>query len=352
MRPTNRRDLLKRAAGLGVVGLIPKMGWAAAGGPSYLAAAGLPDGRFELLGLGAGGAEKFRLPLPGRGHAAAAHPTRPEAVAFARRPGTFAVVIDCAEGRETARLTAPEGWNFGGHGAYSRDGQRLFTTESGPEGENGALGIWDAMNGYRRMGRIASGGIGPHEMLLMPDGRLAVANGGILTDPATGRAKLNLATMQPNLAFVDVEKGALGDVFEPPTTLRQLSLRHLAVARDGTLAMALQWEGSALQAPPLLGVLRPGRLRFSPHRTRSSAACAIMRAASRSLRTAAGRRSQRPAAGGCWCSISRARSAWGKSRLLTSAASHPAEAGSPAQPGWGATWWSIWTARWSRPDRA
>ena len=42
----------------------------------------------------------------------------------------------------------------------------------------------------------------------MPDGRrLAVANGGIETDPTSGRAELNLATMQSNLAYVDVGDG-------------------------------------------------------------------------------------------------------------------------------------------------
>ena len=104
------------------LGLVPAIGWAAAGAPDYLAAAGLPDGGYCLLGLTAAGGECFRLPLPDRGHAAAAHPERPEAVAFARRPGTFALVIDCAEGREVARLHSPEGRHFFGHGAFTPDG--------------------------------------------------------------------------------------------------------------------------------------------------------------------------------------------------------------------------------------
>ena len=106
---TSRRTFLRGAAGLGGATLIPTIGWAAAGAPHYLNAAGLPDGSYWLLGLTEDGAETFRLPLPDRGHAAAAHPERPEAVAFARRPGTFAVVIDCAEGREIAQLHTPRG---------------------------------------------------------------------------------------------------------------------------------------------------------------------------------------------------------------------------------------------------
>ena len=256
---TTRRSFLRVAAGIGTAGLMPSLGWAAAGGPDYLAAAGLADGSYCLLGLTADGAECFRLPLPDRGHAAAAHPKRPEAVAFARRPGTFALVIDCAEGREVARLHSPEGRHFYGHGAFTPDGGLLYTTENAIEEGTGRLGVWDARDGYRRIGEVVTGGSGPHEVRLMPDGRrLAVANGGIETDPTSGRAELNLATMQSNLAYVDAGTGALLDVLELDEALRLNSLRHIAAGRDGTLAVAMQWQGSELEHPPLLALHRPG----------------------------------------------------------------------------------------------
>jgi hypothetical protein len=259
MRDTSRRSFLRGAAGLGTATLIPRIGWAAAGAPQYLAAAGLADGSFWLLGLTAAGAETFRLPLPDRGHAAAAHPERPEAVAFARRPGTFALVIDCAEGREVARLHSPEDRHFYGHGAFTADGTLLFTTENAITAGTGRLGVWDATDGYKRIGEIGTGGSGPHEVRLMPDGRrLAVANGGIETDPTSGRAELNLATMRSSLAYVDAESGALLEVLSLGEPLRLLSIRHIAAGRDGTLAAAMQWQGSALEAPPLLAVHRPG----------------------------------------------------------------------------------------------
>jgi hypothetical protein len=255
----NRRQFLRGAAGVGSALLIPRIGWAAAGAPDYLAAAGLSDGSFWLLGLTGAGAEVFRLPLPDRGHAAAAHPERPEAVAFARRPGTFALVIDCAEGREVARLHAPEDRHFYGHGAFTADGRLLFTTENAIAAGDGRLGIWDAADGYRRIGEVPTGGTGPHEVRLMPDGtRLAVANGGIETDPTSGRAELNLATMRSNLAYVDAATGAVVDILELPPELRLNSIRHLAAGRDGTLAAGLQWQGSELEAPPLLAIHRPG----------------------------------------------------------------------------------------------
>lgn len=251
---TSRRRFLGGAAALG---LAPTVGWAAAGSPAYLAAAGLADGRFALLGLAKDGAEVFRLPLPARGHAAAAHPERPEAVAFARRPGRYALVIDCAAGRVTVELAPPPGRAFQGHGAFSADGRTLFTTETVAEGR-GLIGIWDAAAGYRRIGETPSGGVGPHEILLTPDGaRLAVANGGIATESGS-RTPLNLATMRPNLAWLDASSGALTTRIETPEALRLNSLRHLAVGSDGTLATALQWEGAAIDAPPLLALHRPG----------------------------------------------------------------------------------------------
>lgn len=252
--PLDRRRFLAAAA----LTLAPRLTWAAAGAPSFLAAAGLPDGRFVLLGLGEDGGERFRVDLPARGHAAAAHPTRPEAVAFARRPGSYALVLDCLEGDVLTRLAAPEGRAFQGHGAFSPDGATLFTTETAEEGR-GVLGLWDVRAGYARRGEISSGGDGPHEVLLMPGGaQLAVANGGIATDAASGRAPLNPFDMRPNLTLIDVGSGEIAQVLEVPEPLARNSLRHLAAAPDGTLAMALQWEGAEIEHPPLLALRRPG----------------------------------------------------------------------------------------------
>lgn len=252
---THRRGFL---AGLMATGLAPMATWADAGAPTHLAAAMEPNGRFALCGLAETGEIVFTLPLPGRGHAAAAHPVRPEAVALARRPGTFALVLDCLHGRVLAELEAPEGRHFYGHGAFSADGRTLFTPENDYETARGRIGIWDAARGYRRIGDIPSGGVGPHDTLGLP-GRdvLAVANGGIETHPSSGRAKLNLATMRPNLSYVSHD-GEILDRVEPPADEHLNSIRHLAVRADGLTAFAMQWEGAAPEAPALLGLHRIG----------------------------------------------------------------------------------------------
>ncbi|WP_224825091.1 DUF1513 domain-containing protein [Cognatishimia sp. MH4019] len=244
---TTRRQVL---AGLLATGLTPRPSWADLGGPAFLSAAGLPDGGYALCGISAAHDVLFRLPLPTRGHAAAAHPTRPEAVAFARRPGTFALVIDCRTGDVRATLNAPTGRHFYGHGVFSQDGTRLYTTENDFEAGEGRIGIWDATQNYRRIAEIPSGGIGPHDIKRLPGkDTLVVANGGIETHPDSGRSKLNLPTMRPNLSYID--QGEVSEQIELTADLHKNSIRHLAVSASGEVAFAMQRQGDITDLPLL-----------------------------------------------------------------------------------------------------
>ena len=251
---TTRRTFL---AALLATGAAPRIGWAAVGDPSYLAAARQPDGSFALFGLDAEGGVTFRVPLPARGHAGAGHPTRAEAVAFARRPGTFALVLDCGTGAVRHRLAPPVGCQFNGHGVFAHGGALLLTSEQRAEDSVGVIGLWDVAAGYRRIGEYHTGGIGPHDLRLMPDDvTLVAANGGIATDP-TDRTKLNLPTMRPNLTYLDLG-GTILEQVELEPDLRQNSIRHLAVRGDGLVGFAMQWEGEPGSATPLLGLHRMG----------------------------------------------------------------------------------------------
>lgn len=251
----SRRGFL---AGLLATGLAPQASWASVGNPALLSAGRDTRGRFFLAGMTASGEILFRHLLPGRGHAAAAHPTRPEAVAFARRPGRFADVIDCRTGTAIARLEPPADFHFYGHGTYSPDGRLLFTSENEYDAARGMVGVWDAASGYRRLTAFASGGIGPHDITLRRDAPgLVVANGGIETHPDSGRAKLNLPDMRPNLSYLDFD-GALLEQLELPPELHLNSIRHLATRRDGTVAFAMQWQGDLGEMVPIAGLHRPG----------------------------------------------------------------------------------------------
>ena len=98
----------------------------------------------------------------------------------------------------------------------------------------------------------------------MPDGAtLVAANGGIRTHPDNDRAMLNLDTMQPSLAYLDLASGRLQDAFGLAPDLHRLSIRHLAVnARRRWSRVAMQYEGSKRDRVPLVGVHDGGAIRL------------------------------------------------------------------------------------------
>ena len=234
---------------------VPVPAWSALGHPVALSAARLADQSFALVGLAADGAIAFSLPLSARGHAGAVHPTRAEAVVIARRPGTFALIINCASKNVAHVLSTPEGRHFYGHGVFSTNGHYLFTTENEIATGEGRIGVWDRRLGYRRVDEFASGGIGPHEIIRLPDGHLAVANGGIRTHPETGREKLNPETMRPNLSIF-TPTGTLMD--QTPSNAPKNSLRHIAADASGRIAVGYQWQGDPFDAPPLIAIYEKG----------------------------------------------------------------------------------------------
>lgn len=241
--------------GLAAAGVAPRAGWSSAGRPAFLSAGQDASGQNALYGLSESGDILFRQTIPARGHAAAAHPRHAQVVGFARRPGDFAFVLDCETGAQIAQLTTPEGRHFYGHGVFSPDGATLFTTENDYDAAVGMIGVWDARD-YSRLGEFPSGGVGPHDVRLVPGG-LVVANGGIETHPDMGRAKLNLPVMEPNLSYLSMTGDVLEQVDLP--ALRLNSIRHLDVRADGLVAVAMQWQGGKTTRPPVLALHTRGR---------------------------------------------------------------------------------------------
>lgn len=211
------------------------------------------------------GAETAAAPLPTRGHGLAGSPDGRLLVVMARRPQRWGVVFDRDTLTPLARLTLPEDRHFYGHGCFAADGTRFYTTENDTDGGDGVIGIWDATRGFIRLGERRSGGVGPHDLALMPDGRhLVVANGGIRTHPATGRDILNRAAMRPNLALLALEREEIVATADLGAELRLSSIRHLCVASDGEVAFGCQFEGDRTIAPLLVGSWRPGRSGSEP----------------------------------------------------------------------------------------
>lgn len=228
----------------------------------YVTASGVGDkskGDFRVSGLHPDGSVVFDLPLPGRGHGSAIRHAQGrscgnQAVIFSRRPGNFAIVVNLDVGAEHRSLTPPADRYFYGHGVFSADGAWLYTTENDLATNQGVIGVWNASSGYRRVREFPSYGIGPHELILLSDNRtLAIANGGIWTDPDTGRHGLNIPTMNPSLAYVDSSTGTLIEQhgFTDPRQ-RKLSIRHLSANEAGTVCLALQDQGPRHDQLPLV----------------------------------------------------------------------------------------------------
>ncbi|MGD9914012.1 MAG: DUF1513 domain-containing protein [Rhizobiaceae bacterium] len=256
----DRRDFLK-AAGIGfVAALAPRGGEALAAADAVFATAyQRRDGQYGVAVLSEDGKPIYSTPLPERGHDITFDPVSRRSVVFARQPGTFMVVFD--HSGEIAPVTIPSiaGRHFFGHGVFSPDGALLYATENDFDNAAGMVGVYDARDGFRRLGEFPTHGIGPHELVLLPDGEtLGIANGGIETHPDFGRAELNLSTMKPSFALVDRGTGDLRELHELPAALHQLSIRHMDIAADGAVWFGCQHRGPAGERPPLVGVARRG----------------------------------------------------------------------------------------------
>ncbi len=264
----DRRSVLRLLAGGLLTGAplgLPLSLGAAPGGRLYLGARAGSGGSYRAGGFHASGAAALDLSLPGRGHSFAVRPDRRTAVLFARRPGRFALAIDLVRGAVATGFTAPRDRHFYGHGVFSPDGRFLYATENDFRGERGVIGIYDADKDWQRAGEVPSHGIGPHEIGLLSDGAtLAVANGGILTRPDLPRVKLNLATMAPSLCYIHRGSGKLLRQRRLSPAFHQLSIRHLAVGRDDTVAVAMQYEGPRGNRVPLVAVHPAGMAGSAP----------------------------------------------------------------------------------------
>lgn len=218
-----------------------------------------PDGRFGVALIAEDGTFIDRVDLPGRIHGLCHCPATGMTVAFARRPGTFAVAFDSRNHSEPVVIVAPEGRHFFGHGHFSPDGRLLYASQNDFDANRGMIGVHDAFDGFRRIGEFEAYGIGTHDMTVSDDGRLLIiANGGIETHPDFGRTKLNLDHMEPSLVIADAKTGALIEKHALPGELSRLSTRHLDVGQDGRIWFACQYEGPRNDTPPLIGYFARG----------------------------------------------------------------------------------------------
>ena len=251
----DRRTLLAT----GVAALLVRTPARAAASARYLSAAATLNGRYAAVVVGDDGQIAFDLDLAGRGHGLAVRPGSSEAICFARRAGSFALVIDTLAGAVVTEIAAAPGRHFSGHGLFAPGGGLLLATENDEAKHHGVIGLYDATAGYKRIGEFPTFGIGPHDLTLLRDGKtLVVANGGI------DKRHDNTGCIEPSeihsdLAYLDWQAEALLERVTLEPQYARLSIRHLAVTESGDVAAALQDSADAPDLDWPLGFLhRPG----------------------------------------------------------------------------------------------
>lgn len=251
----DRRDFLKAAGATFLMQLAPtRRALALETDAMFATAYQLRTGEYGVAVLSEAGKILHSIALPERGHDVTFDPVSRKSVVFARQPGTFMLVFDHTGREEPLTIPSIAGRHYYGHGVFSPDGALLYVTENDFDNAAGMVGIYDARDGFRRIGEYATHGVGPHELILLGDGRtLAICNGGIETHPDFGRAKLNITTMKPSFVLIDRISGDLIEKHELPETLHQLSIRHMDIDAAGTVWFGCQHEGPATEKPLLVG---------------------------------------------------------------------------------------------------
>lgn len=184
-----------------------------------------------------------RIEVPTRAHALVLEP-QGSVLAVARRPGEWLLRWH-PPGHADA--TAPAGqrqWHwiddghrFNGHVLVGQDGGSLLTTETDLDTGAGRLVQRDRQT-MAVTARWPTHGMDPHDMQVLPQGLLLVANGGIASRPETGRARLDLDQMDASLVALSPTDGRLHHSWTLPD--QRQSLRHLAWHASGRVAVALQ----------------------------------------------------------------------------------------------------------------
>ncbi len=199
----------------------------------------------------------FATAVAERCHDICMHPFLPLAVFVGRRPSMESYLVDLQNGQLLQTFTTPSNRHFQGHAVFDVRGEHLYSTENDTdEPGRGVIGVWQ-LNSAQRLQRtteLSSHGVGPHQLLWMPDGEtLVVANGGIRTESGS-REELNLDAMEPSLVLMNTRGECLSkELLADPMN----SIRHLAVANDGTVIAVQQYQGHWQERIDLLAVKRP-----------------------------------------------------------------------------------------------
>ena len=235
---------------------------------------GNPESDFGVVGIDADREVVWQTTMPAREHDIVVQPVSDaqntaindnqnrDVVVMGRRPSEKFWVLDTATGQVKFAIKASNHRHFYGHACYSLDGKLLYVTENDTISLDGKIGVYDANDAYKKIAEFDSHGIGPHELIMHPNGEtLVIANGGIKTEQAS-REELNIDSMRPSLVYLNRHDGSLLEQIVPEHN--QMSVRHLAMHDDGTVMIGIQFQGDKHINVPLVLTHKRGDSEFEP----------------------------------------------------------------------------------------
>lgn len=152
------------------------------------------------------------------------HPYKTNTVVIFEKKGPGACELNLITGRIRTIKTSTD-CHFYGHGVYSKDGTKIFATETVLATGEGLISVRDAKD-LQIIGQFPTYGKNPHDCKLVDNGRvLAITNGGgNLTDSSQGC-----------VTYVDVVSQKLIDKFEMDDS--RFNTGHLDITQDKELVV-------------------------------------------------------------------------------------------------------------------
>lgn len=189
---------------------------------------------FLIIDIAKGSSKKIALPME-LAHACFVNPQRPEQVYILEQDGPRACEVNLAKNTLTNSFVLTEDYNyFYGHGVFTNDGEYFITTEVIGKNAEGQIVVRKTSD-FSPIGTIPSYGHKPHDLKLIGDSLLVVANHGSKNSPSC-------------VSFVDLKNKKLVNkitVSEPET-----SASHLAIVGNQEIVAVCRKQRSTQQPNP------------------------------------------------------------------------------------------------------
>lgn len=183
-------------------------------------------------------------------HGVSPNPVKPERAVLFEKQGPGCCEVDLKTGKVLNTITTDKGRKFYGHGAFSLDGTRLYSTETEMATYKGVIVVRDGAT-FKELGKFPTFGEAPHDLHMIDGGKtLVITNGGAALGASGDEAA-------PSVTFVDIASEKLLERVTFPND--KINAGHLGITSAKDLAIvSAPRDGVPNQASAQGGIsLRP-----------------------------------------------------------------------------------------------